>query len=207
MNLARSTFYDEPKGQAVGDAKVVQKIGEICAEYPRYGYRRVTAQLSRDGLAVNHKRVMRIMHEQGLSVRPRRRFMATTDSNHAGPIFPNLARDLMPTGPNELWVADLTYIAIARDFVYLAVILDAWSRRVVGYALGRAIDTRLTLAALRSGAQQSRGVDLDRDASITPIAARSTPRSNTGSCLAIMACVARWGGAATPMTTPRQRAL
>ncbi len=156
MNLARSTFYDEPKGQAVGDAKVVQKIGEICAEYPRYGYRRVTAQLSRDGLAVNHKRVMRIMHEQGLSVRPRRRFMATTDSNHAGPIFPNLARDLMPTGPNELWVADLTYIAIARDFVYLAVILDAWSRRVVGYALGRAIDTRLTLAALRSAIEGRR---------------------------------------------------
>jgi putative transposase len=156
MNLARSTFYDEPKGQAVGDAKVVQKIGEICAEYPRYGYRRVTAQLSRDGLAVNHKRVMRIMHEQGLSVRPRRRFMATTDSNHAGPIFPNLARDLMPTGPNELWVADLTYIAIARGFVYLAVILDAWSRRVVGYALGRAIDTRLTLAALRSAIEGRR---------------------------------------------------
>ncbi len=156
MNLARSTFYDEPKGQAVGDAKVVQKIGEICAEYPRYDYRRVTAQLSRDGLAVNHKRVMRIMHEQGLSVRPRRRFMATTDSNHAGPIFPNLARDLMPTGPNELWVADLTYIAIARDFVYLAVILDAWSRRVVGYALGRAIDTRLTLAALRSAIEGRR---------------------------------------------------
>ena len=156
MNLARSTFYDEPTGQPPGDAKVVQKIGEICAEYPRYGYRRVTAQLSRDGLAVNHKRVMRIMHEQGLSVRPRRRFMATTDSNHAGPIFPNLARDLMPTGPNELWVADLTYIAIARDFVNLAVILDAWSRRVVGYALGRAIDTRLTLAALRSAIEGRR---------------------------------------------------
>ena len=66
MNLARSTFYDEPVGQPPGDAKVVQKIGEICAEYPRYGYRRVTAQLHRDGLAVNHKRAMRIMREQGL---------------------------------------------------------------------------------------------------------------------------------------------
>ena len=90
------------------------------------------------------------MREQGLSVRPRRRFVATTDSNHGGPIFPNLARGLTPAGPNELWVADLTFIAIARGFVYLAVILDAWSRRVVGYAVGRAIDTRLTLAALRS---------------------------------------------------------
>jgi len=150
MNLARSTYYDEPAGQPIGEAKVVQKIGKICAEYPRYGYRRVTAQLRRDGLVVNHKRAKRIMSEQGLSLRPRRRFVATTDSNHGGPIFPNLVRGLIPAGPNELWVADLTFIAIARGFVYLAVILDAWSRRVVGYALGRAIDTRLTLAALRS---------------------------------------------------------
>ena len=107
-----------------------------CAEYPRYGYRRVTAQLRRDGVAVNHKRVMRIMREQGLSVRPRRRYMVTTDSDHNGPIFPNLARGLIPAGPNELWVADLTYIAFARDFVYLAVILDAcpavWSGMLSG---------------------------------------------------------------------------
>src|SRR2546428_4813407 len=156
MNLARSTFYDKPAAQSFGDAKIVEKIGEICADYPRYGYRRVTAQLHREGLAVNHKRAMRIMREQGLSVRPRRRFVVTTNSDHDGPIFPNLARELIPTGPNELWVADLTYIAIASDFVYLAVILDAWSRRVVGYALGRAIDTRLTLAALRSAIMNRR---------------------------------------------------
>jgi len=120
MNLARSTFYDKPAAQSFGDAKIVEKIGEICADYPRYGYRRVTAQLHREGLAVNHKRAMRIMREQGLSVRPRRRFVVTTNSDHDGPIFPNLARELIPTGPNELWVADLTYIAIASDFVYLA---------------------------------------------------------------------------------------
>ena len=139
MNLARSTFYAEPGGQPLGDAKVVQKIGEICAEYPRYGYRRVVAQLHREGLVVNHKRAMRIMREQGLSVRPRRRFVATTDSNHGGPIFPNLARGLTPAGPNELWVADLTFIAIARGFVYLAVILEClvaacrWLCRRAGY--------------------------------------------------------------------------
>ncbi|NGX96692.1 MAG: IS3 family transposase [Candidatus Afipia apatlaquensis] len=156
MNLARSTYYDEPAGQPIGEAKVVEKIGEICAEYPRYGYRRVTAQLHRDGLAVNHKRAMRIMREQGLTVRPRRRFVATTNSNHAGPIFPNLAKGLTLDGPNELWVADLTYIAIARGFVYLAVVLDAWSRRVVGYALGRAIDTKLTVAALRTAIENRR---------------------------------------------------
>ena len=77
------------------------------------------------------------MREQALSVRPRRRYMKTTDSDHGGRIFSNLARDIAPTGPNQLLVADLTYIAIARNFAYLAVILDAWSRRVVGYALAR----------------------------------------------------------------------
>lgn len=83
-------------------------------------------------------------------MRPLRRFVRTTDSRHGSPIFPNLARGLTSTAANQLWVADVTYIGIGRSFVYLAVILDAWSRRVVGYALGRQIDTRLTLAALRA---------------------------------------------------------
>jgi putative transposase len=129
MNLARSTFYCQPVGQRPDEARIAEKIAEICVEYPCYGYRRVTAQLHREGLRVNHKKALRIMREQGLSVRPQRRYVATTDSNHDGPIFPNLARDMEPTRPNQLWVADLTYIAIARGFVYLAVILDAWSRR------------------------------------------------------------------------------
>src|ERR1019366_6355477 len=124
----------------------------------------VTAHLHRDGLAVNHKRAMRIMREQGFTVRPRRRFVVTTNSNHYGPIFPNLAKELTLKGPHELWVADLTYIAIARGFVYLAVVLDEWSRRVVGYALGRAIDTKLTVAALRAAIEHRRpaaGVRID----------------------------------------------
>jgi putative transposase len=150
MNLARSSYYEEPAAQRIEDAAIVERIGDICAEFPRYGYRRVTAQLRRDGLRVNHKKAMRLMREQDLTVRPRRRYVATTDSNHDGPIFPNLAKGLAPTRPNELWVADITYIAIATGFVYLAVILDAWSRRVVGYAIGRSIDVRLTLAALRA---------------------------------------------------------
>jgi putative transposase len=95
----------------------------------------------------NHKKVMR---EHRLTVRPRRRFVATTDSDHDGPIFPDLAKDVTPTGPNELWVADITYITIAVGFVYLAAILDAWSRCVVGYAISRRIDARLALAALRA---------------------------------------------------------
>ena len=88
--------------------------------------------------------------ENGLTVRPRRRFIATTDTDHDGPIFANLAKDIVPTNLNQLWVADITYIAIATGFVYLAAILDAWSRRVVGYAIGKRIDARLALAALRA---------------------------------------------------------
>ena len=133
MGLARSTYYDEPQGQPIEEARLVERIKEICAEWPCYGYRRVTAELHATGHVVNHKKVMRLMREQGLTVRLRRRFVATTDSDHNGPIFPNLAKDVVPTGPNELWVADITYIAIAVGFVYLAAILDAWSRRVVGY--------------------------------------------------------------------------
>ena len=150
MGLARSTYYDKPGGQSIEEARLVERFKKICAEWPSYGYRRVTAQLHDEGTIINHKKVMRLMHEHGLSVRPTRRFVVTTDSDHEGPIFPNLAKDVMPMGPNELWVADITYIAIAGGFVYLAAILDAWSRRVVGYAIGRRIDARLTLAALRA---------------------------------------------------------
>ena len=150
MRLARSTYYDEPDGQPIEEARLVTRIQEICAEWPRYGYRRVTAELRQQGLVVNHKKVMRIMRENDLTVRPRRRFVATTDSNHDGPVFPNLARDIHPEGPDQLWVADITYIAITSGFVYLAAILDAWSRRVVGYAISRRIDARLALAALKA---------------------------------------------------------
>jgi putative transposase len=116
----------------------------------------VTFELREHGHVINHKKVMRLMKENGLSVRARRRFMVTTDSNHDGPIFPNFAKDIAPTGVNQLWVADITYITIATGFVYLAAVLDAWSRRVVGYAIGRRIDARLALAALRAAVRARR---------------------------------------------------
>lgn len=96
------------------------------------------------------------MREHDLQPKHRRRFVATTDSDHDGPIFPNLARDLMPDGPNQLWVADITYVAVAGAFVYVAVILDAWSRAVVGYAISRSIDARLTIAALKVAIERRR---------------------------------------------------
>jgi putative transposase len=154
MSLAPSSYYHRVKprsAKAVAEeARLVVRIREICAEFPRYGYRRVTAQLKAEGERVNHKRVARIMREQDLRVRPKRRFVATTDSDYAGPIFPNLAKDTTPTGPDQLWVADLTYVRILSGFVYLAVILDAWSRRVVGWAISRRIDADLALAALEA---------------------------------------------------------
>lgn len=135
MSLARSTAYYRPKGRLRADEQELgARIEMICERFPGYGYRRVTRQLARDGILVNHKRVARIMRERGLKADPPRRFVVTSDGAAAAP-YPNLARDVAPTGPNQLWVADLTYIRILRGFVYLAAILDAWSRRVVGYAI------------------------------------------------------------------------
>jgi putative transposase len=154
MSLAPSSYYYRPKPRsadaAAAEARLVGRIRAICAEFPRYGYRRVTAQLRAEGERVNHKRVARIMREQDLRVRPKRRFVVTTDGSHDGPIFPDLAKGMAPTGPDQLWVADLTSIRLLSGFVYLAVVLDAWSRRVVGWALSRRIDADLALAALEA---------------------------------------------------------
>jgi putative transposase len=148
MELARSAFYKRASGE-LDETALVERMHAIQGEFPAYGYRRITAQLRAEGRRVNRKRIARLMRLHGMQVRPKRRYVATTDSNHDGPIFPNLAKDMIPDGPDQLWVADITYVAIAAGFVYLAVILDAWSRRVIGYALARAIDARLTIAALQ----------------------------------------------------------
>jgi putative transposase len=149
MGLPRSTYYDAPPVKA-DDAEIVAAITAICNEFEAYGYRRVGAELRHQGIAVNSKKVRRLMREHDLQPKRRRRFVATTDSGHKGPIFPDLARDRIVDGPNQLWVADITYIAIATAFVYLAAILDAWSRRVVGYAISRSIDARVAVAALKA---------------------------------------------------------
>lgn len=153
MNVARSSYYYRAKArgadrEATNREALVERLRAIKAAMPAYGYRRVTAQLRHDGLVVNRKRVQRLMRENGLLAKRKRRFTVTTDADHGRTVFPNRARHIVPAGPNQLWVADLTYIAIDRGFVYLAAILDAWSRRVVGYAVGRSLDSRLALAAL-----------------------------------------------------------
>jgi len=121
----------------------------VIEEFPGYGYRRVTKELHRRGFRNNHKKVLRVMREQGLLRKPKRRWVRTTNSGHAHRVYPNLAQNLLVTGPNQLWVADITYIALRSGFVYLALILDCFARRVVGHALSRSIDTALCLKALR----------------------------------------------------------
>jgi len=131
-------------------------IQRIALEKPTYGYRRITAQLRRAGRVVNSKRVLRMMREDNLLCLRRRSFVRTTDSDHGLPVYPNLAKGVVLTGINQLWVADITYIRLLCEFVYLAVILDAFSRRVVGWALGRTLEDNLTIAALELAISRGR---------------------------------------------------
>ena len=155
MGISRSAYYDAPVS-ALDDTAIVQAMGAICDEFERYGWRRVQAALRQQGVRVNHKKVKRLMREHDLQPRIRRRYVATTDSDQAHHIFRNLAKDKVVTGVDQLWVADITYVPVPAGFTYVAVILDAWSRRVVGYAIGRSIDVRLTLAALNAAIEGRR---------------------------------------------------
>lgn len=148
MNMARSSFYDAPAARA--DDSVLAAISAITDEFECYGYRRVTAELRHRGMIVNAKKVRRLMRGNELNPKRRKRFVVTTDSDHDGLIFPNIAENKAIDGPDQLWVADITYVAIATGFCYVAIVLDAWSRKVVGYAISRAIDARLAMAALKA---------------------------------------------------------
>jgi transposase InsO family protein len=123
-------------------------IEGVILEFPGYGYRRVTHALQRAGWKVNHKRVLRIMREESLLCHIKRHFVHTTDSHHPYPVYPNLVNGKTPEAPNVIWVADLTYIRLRTEFVYLATILDAYSRKCIGWNLSSRIDTNLALGAL-----------------------------------------------------------
>jgi transposase InsO family protein len=133
-------------------------IQRVALEFPSYGWPRITAELKRRGWAVNHKRVYRLMREDNLLCLRKRRFVVTTDSDHDLPVYPNLARQMTLTGLDQLWVADLTYIRLELEFIYLAVILDAFSRRVIGWALDRRLEAALTLEALQMALLRRRPV-------------------------------------------------
>jgi transposase InsO family protein len=150
--VSRSSFYrfdgKAPPGPDP-DMDLRDALQRIAVEWPSYGRRRITAELRRRGWTVNPKRVYRLMLEDNLLCVRRRKFVITTDSNHAHKIYPNLARGIVLTGMDQLWRADITYIRLREEFVFLAVILDAYSRRVIGWALDRTLEDSLTLAALR----------------------------------------------------------
>jgi putative transposase len=149
--VSRAGFYRhlQDRAPAQEDMEVRSTIQAIAVEHRRrYGYRRITAELRRHGMLVNHKRVARMMREDNLLAVQPRTFRVTTDSAHDLEVFLNLARRMTLTGVNQLWVADITYIRLQHEFVYLAVILDAFSRKVVGWALDRSLASRLAIAAL-----------------------------------------------------------
>lgn len=148
MGLARSTCYATPQAKP-SDAAIIAEVRAITDEFECYGYRRVGAELRHRGHVVNAKKLRRLMRENDLNPRTHRRFCRTTDSDHDGPIFRFVTRDYEVHGPDQLWVADITYVAIKTGFVYLSVILDAWSRRVVGHALARDLEARHSVAALQ----------------------------------------------------------
>jgi putative transposase len=150
--VSRAGFYRSLQERAPLEEEMETRsaIQEIAVEHRRrYGYRRITAELHRLGMAVNHKRVLRILSEDNLLAVRRREFVSTTDSDHPFPVHLNLARRMELTGINQVWVADITYIRLKKEFVYLAVVLDAYSRKVVGWALGRTLAARLAIAALQ----------------------------------------------------------
>ena len=158
VGLSRSTIFrhlhaPSSSSSLNNDVELRGQIQSIALEMRSYGYRPITKELHRRGVNVNHKRVLRLLREDNLLCLRRQVFVRTTDSNHSLPVYSNLARGLALSNINQLWVADITYIRLRREFVYLAVILDAYSRRCIGWALSRHIDTQLTLKALRLALQ------------------------------------------------------
>jgi putative transposase len=149
--VSRSGFYrfEDAKPGPERDMELRDAIQKIAVEWPSYGRPRMTKELRRRGWVVNPKRVRRLMREDNLLCVRKRKFVVTTDSNHGRKIYPNLARNVILTGTDQLWVADITYIRLRDEFVFLAVILDAYSRRVIGWALERTLEDELTLSALR----------------------------------------------------------
>jgi putative transposase len=150
MGVSRSWYYERPcaEQKVRKDVELRGAIERLVLEFPGYGYRRVTAALRREGWSANHKRVLRIMRQESLLCQIKRRFVPTTDSAQAFGVYPNLIKDMELDGLDRVWISDITYVRLPTTFCYLAAILDAYSRRCVGWHLSRWIGTRLTLSAL-----------------------------------------------------------
>jgi transposase InsO family protein len=147
LDVHRCNLYHEPRPDE--DRQVKEALMEQAGAWPTYGYRRLTAMLRRQGLKVNEKRVRRLMHELEIVGKAPERKPRTTDSGHAYPRFPNLVEGLEATRPEQVWVADITYIKLRKEFVYLALLMDVFTRCIRGWHLGRSLEQELTLVALR----------------------------------------------------------
>lgn len=150
--VSRASFYrfdEDARPGPAPDMNLRDAVQRIALEWPSYGRPRITAELRRQGWTVNPKKVYRLMREDNLLCFRKRKFMVTTDSSHSRKVYPNLAGRMVLTGMDQLWIADITYIRLRDEFVYVAVILDAYSRRVIGWALDRTMEDELTLSALR----------------------------------------------------------
>jgi transposase InsO family protein len=150
--VSRASYYrfdENAESGADSEMDLRDAIQRVALEWPSYGRRRITRELHRRGWVVNWKRVYRLMREDNLLCVRKRKFVVTTDSNHGRKVYPNLARQMVLTDVDQLWRADITYIRLREEFVFLAVVLDAYSRRVIGWALGRTLEDELTLSALR----------------------------------------------------------
>jgi putative transposase len=152
MELAQSTYYADPKVPRKErdeiDADIRGKIEQIRVEFPRTGYRMLLGHLKRMGIKIGERKLRRILQKFELQFRHKRKFVATTDSNHDHEIHPNLIEEMVVTGANQVWTIDITYIRINTGFVYLAVVLDLFSRKVIGWAISKRIDGRLAIDAL-----------------------------------------------------------
>ena len=148
--VSRAGFYRsfDEHAPRQAETELRDRIQRVALENRFYGYRRVAAELRRQGVVVNHKRVLRVMREDNLLSLRKRRFVVTTDSRHYRPIYPNLVAGREITAPQQVWVADITYLHLREEFIFLAVVLDAFSRRVVGWELGESLQASLALAAL-----------------------------------------------------------
>lgn len=154
--LSRASFYRKPRRPDEYAMNLRTALHEAALENPFYGYRRLTHALKRSGWKVGERRIRRLMREDNLLRLRKKRVCRTTDSQHGLAVYPNLARDCRPTGLNQLWAADITYIRLRAEFIYAAVVLDVFSRRVVGWAVGPSLETELPLAALEQALQARR---------------------------------------------------
>jgi transposase InsO family protein len=147
LGVPRSSVYYKPRPE-IDEAMIKTALLDLAAEWPTYGYRRLTVMMQRDGWPVNSKRIRRFMDELNLTGAPPARKTRTTNSQHDFPRYPNLVKGLKIQCPDQVWVADITYIHLRREFIYLAVLMDVFTRAIRGWHLGRSLDQGLTLAAL-----------------------------------------------------------